>query len=36
MNVREIEDHLLYGLGVSPDLKKSTVTDAVLETVAEW
>ena len=37
MTVREIEGHLLdlYGLEVSPDLV-STITDAVLETVAEW
>src|ERR1700723_1491408 len=37
MTVREIQGHLLelYGLEVSPDLI-STVTDAVLETVAEW
>jgi putative transposase len=37
MSVREIQGHLLdlYGLEVSPDLI-STVTDAVLETVAEW
>jgi len=37
MTVREIQGHLLeiYGLDVSPDLV-STVTDAVLETVAEW
>jgi transposase-like protein len=37
MTVREIQGHLLelYGLDVSPDLI-STVTDAVLETVAEW
>ena len=37
MTVREIQGHLLelYGLKVSPDLI-STVTDAVLETVAEW
>ena len=37
MIVREIQGHLLelYGLEVSPDLI-STVTDAVLETVAEW
>src|ERR1700689_1950746 len=36
MTVREIQGHLLelYGLEVSPDLI-STVTDAVLETVAE-
>ncbi len=35
--VREIQGHLmeLYGLEVSPDLI-STITDAVLETVAEW
>ena len=35
MTVREIQGHLLelYGLEVSPDLI-STVTDAVLETVA--
>ena len=37
MSVRDIQGHLfdLYGLDVSPDLV-STVTDAVLETVAEW
>jgi len=37
LTVREIQGHLLelYGLEVSPDLI-STVTDAVLETVAEW
>ena len=37
MTVREIQGHLLelYGLEVSPDLI-SMVTDAVLETVAEW
>ena len=37
MTVREIQGHLLelYGLEVSPDLV-STITDAVLETVAEW
>ena len=37
MSVRDIHGHLfdLYGLDVSPDLV-STVTDAVLETVAEW
>ncbi len=37
MTVREIQGHLLelYGLEVWPDLI-STVTDAVLETVAEW
>lgn len=37
MTVREIRGHLeeLYGIGVSPDLI-STVTDAVLEAVAEW
>jgi putative transposase len=37
MTVREIQGHLLeiYGLDVSPDLI-SSVTDAVLETVAEW
>jgi putative transposase len=37
MTVREIQRHLLelYGLEVSPYLI-STVTDAVLETVAEW
>ena len=37
MTVREIQGHLLelYGLDVSPDLV-STITDAVLETVAEW
>src|ERR1700684_4450031 len=37
MTVREIQGHLLelYGLQVSPDVI-STVTDAVLETVAEW
>jgi putative transposase len=37
MSVREIQGHLaeLYGIDVSPDLI-STVTDAVLETVAEW
>jgi putative transposase len=37
MSVREIQGHLmeLYGLDVSPDLI-STVTDAVMETVAEW
>jgi putative transposase len=37
MTTREIQGHLLelYGLDVSPDLI-STVTDAVLETVAEW
>ena len=35
--VREIRGHLeeLYGIDVSPDLI-STITDAVLETVAEW
>jgi Transposase, Mutator family len=37
ITVREIQGHLLdlYGLEVSPDLV-STITDAVLETVAEW
>lgn len=37
MSVREIQGHLmeLYGLDVSPNLI-STVTDAVMETVAEW
>jgi len=37
LTVREIQGHLqeLYGLEVSPDLI-STITDAVLETVAEW
>ena len=37
MTTREIQGHLmeLYGLEVSPDLI-SMVTDAVLETVAEW
>ena len=37
MTVREIQGHLLelYGLDVSPDLV-STITDGVLETVAEW
>ena len=37
MTVREIQGHLveLYWLEVSPDLI-STITDAVLETVAEW
>src|SRR5665213_381810 len=37
MTVREIQGHLLelYGLDVSPALV-STITDAVLETVAEW
>jgi putative transposase len=37
MTVREIRGHLeeLYGIEVSPDLI-SAVTDAVLETVAEW
>jgi len=37
MTVRKIRGHLeeLYGIDVSPDLI-STVTDAVLETVAEW
>ena len=37
MTVREICGHLeeLYGVEVSPDLI-STVTDAVLETVAQW
>jgi putative transposase len=37
MTVREIQGHLrdLYGVEVSPDLV-STVTDAVLEEVAEW
>ena len=37
MSVREIRGHLeeLYGIDVSPDLI-STITDAVLETVAEW
>ena len=37
MTVREIRGHLeeLYGIDVSPDLV-STITDAVLETVAEW
>ena len=37
MSVREIQGHLveIYGIDVSPDLI-STVTDAVLETVAEW
>ena len=37
LTVREIQGHLveIYGVEVSPDLI-STVTDAVLETVAEW
>ena len=37
MTVREIRGHLeeIYGIDVSPDLI-STITDAVLETVAEW
>ena len=37
MTVREIRGHLeeIYGIDVSPDLI-STVTDAVLEEVAEW
>lgn len=37
LSVREIRGHLeeLYGVDVSPDLI-STITDAVLETVAEW
>jgi Transposase, Mutator family len=37
MSVREIQGHLteLYGIDVWPDLI-STVTDSVLETVAEW
>lgn len=37
LTVREIQGHLqeLYGIEVSPDLV-STVTDAVLEEVAEW
>lgn len=37
MTVREIRGHLeeLYGIDVSPDLI-STITDAVLEAVAEW
>ena len=37
MSTREIQGHLqeLYGLEVSPDLI-STVTDAVLEEIAEW
>lgn len=37
MTVREIRGHLeeLYGIDLSPDLI-STITDAVLETVAEW
>jgi putative transposase len=37
MSVREIQGHLqeIYGIEVSPDLI-STVTDAVLEEVAEW
>ena len=37
MTVREIQGHLeeLYGIDVSPDLI-STITDAVLEAVAEW
>lgn len=37
MSTREIQSHLqdLYGLDVSPDLI-STVTDAVLEEIAEW
>ena len=37
MTVREIRGHLeeLYGIEVSPDLI-SSITDAVLETVAEW
>ena len=37
MSVREIRGHIeeLYGIDVSPDLI-STITDAVLETVAEW
>ena len=37
MSVREIQGHPveIYGIDVSPDLI-STVTDAVLETVAEW
>jgi putative transposase len=37
LTVREIQGHLreIYGIEVSPDLI-STVTDAVLEEVAEW
>ena len=37
MSVRAIRDHLeeLYGIDVSPDLI-STITDAVLDEVAEW
>jgi putative transposase len=37
LSVREIQGHLreLYGIDVSPDLV-STVTDAVLEEVAQW
>jgi putative transposase len=37
LTVREIQGHLLeiYGIDVSPDLV-STITDAVLEEVAEW
>ena len=37
MSVRQIRGHLeeLYGIDVSPDLI-STITDAVLEAVAEW
>ncbi|EYD71527.1 Mobile element protein [Rubellimicrobium mesophilum DSM 19309] len=37
MSVRAIRDHLeeLYGIEVSPDLI-STVTNAVLDEVAEW
>ena len=37
MTMREIRGHLeeLYGIDVSPDLI-SSITDAVLETVAEW
>jgi putative transposase len=37
MSVREIQGHLqeIYGIDVSPDLI-STITDAVLDEVAEW
>ena len=37
MSVRDIQAHLLelYGLQVSPDLI-STITDEVLEEVAQW
>ena len=37
MSVRQIRGHLeeLYGIDVSPDLI-STITDAVLESVAQW